>query len=657
MINIYGNLLPILQKCMRISTLILSIQICCTSLLLANSLRAQDMDLNVVNASVKQVFKRIEHQANVTFVYDEQVINNLPTLTLHINKQPLPEVLKQLQDRTLLQFKMVGNYIGVAQNTATMPNLLITSAKGDKSLKITGTVRDATGQMLAGVNIMIKGTQTGTQTDVNGKFSIDANLGDILVFSYLGYVKKEVTLNTPASVNILLDEDSKQLSEIVVTALGIKKERKALGYSVTEVKGEDLTQAREPNFMNDLQGKVAGLNVNSTAGGPGASTNIIIRGISGLTTSQPLYVINGIAMQNPINAAPGQQYDNTADLGDAIGNLNPDDIESISILKGAAASALYGNRGKSGVILITTKSGKGNGIEFNSNYVFEQVTDPTNWQYTYGQGGTGAKPLDAAGAFQTGQSSYGGLLDGSNVVQFDGVLRPYTAQKNNIKNFYNTGGTATNTIAFNKSFEGGSVRFSASDLANRAITPNSGLNRQSFDLNGNYSLNKNFTVTAHLNYILEQAHNRPFLSDGPGNSNFNVTLLPTSVDVNTLQKAVNADGSEYAYSGNAYATNPWFAAEKFINNTSRNRVIGSTTLRYNFDNGYFIQGRAGRDAFNDRYTGIVPSGTAYRATGSITEQTSTTSDLSVDALLGKAFKASTDLTITPNLGASYRRQK
>ncbi|MDB4925286.1 SusC/RagA family TonB-linked outer membrane protein [Mucilaginibacter sp.] len=655
--NFYGKLLPILRKCMRITTIIIGIQVCCTAMLAAKGTRAQEMNLNVENASVKQVFKRIEQQANVTFVYDAQVINKLPALTLHITKQPLSEVLTELQEKTRLQFKLVGNFIGVAQSLGSMPVLSLANPEVKATIKISGAVRDASGQPIIGVTVLLKGTQMGTLTNVNGQFTIDANIGDVLAFSYVGYITKEVTITSPAPMSILLDEDSKQLSEVVVTALGIKKERKALGYSITELKGDELTQAREPNLMNSLEGKVAGLNVSGTAGGPGSSSNVIIRGVSSLTqTSQPLYVINGVPMENNPNSAMGTQYDNQPDLGDAIGNLNPDDIETISVLKGAAASALYGYRGKAGVILITTKSGKGNSVEFNSNYVAESVINSTNWQYVYGQGANNIKPADVTTAFQSGQSSWGGRLDGTNVIQFDGVSRPYIAQRNNIKNFYRTGGTATNTIALNRSFDGGSIRFSASDLTNRAITPNSGLNRQTFNLTANYNITKQLTVDVRNNYILEQAHNRPFLSDGAGNSNYNVTLLPTSVDVNVLKKTINADGSEYSYSGNTFATNPWFAANNFINNTNRERLISSATLRYSFDSGYFIQARAGRDAYNDRYTAVVPTGTAYRPLGTLGETTTNFSDLNTDVLLGKTFKIQ-DFTLTPNIGGSYRRTK
>ena len=214
--------------------------------------------------------------------------------------------------------------------------------------------------------------------------------------------------------------------------MGIRREKRSLGYSVTTVSGATLTEARETNFVNGLEGKVAGVNVSNVATGPGGSANVVIRGISDITGSnQPLYVIDGIPMQNSTYTQTdvGGGYGG-ADGGDGTININPDDIETISVLKGAAATALYGYRGSKGVILITTKSGKnakGSGVEINSNYVIQNVIDNTDWQSTYGQGYDGNKPVDGNDAFETGLSSWGAKLDGSSVYQFDGVQRPYSA--------------------------------------------------------------------------------------------------------------------------------------------------------------------------------------------------------------------------------------
>ena len=526
---------------------------------------------------------------------------------------------------------------------------------------VSGKVTDAKGGALPGVTVLVQGTNLGISTNAEGIYSIAVPETATLVFSSVGFEARTIPVGSQAVIDVALSESAQALNEVVVTALNISRERKTLGYSVTEIQGTSLTQARENNVANSLVGKVAGLNVNSTAGGPGSSSNVIIRGVSSLNqTTQPLYVINGVPVESqPSVANTGGQYDNSPDLGDALSNINPDDIETISVLKGAAASALYGYRAKAGVILITTKSAKGNdGVDFNSNYVAEKIYNLTNWQYEYGQGANNLKPTTAVGAAQVGNSSWGGKLDGSNVIQFDGTTRPYTAQRDNLQNFYRTGSSWTNTVAFNKSFTGGSVRLSASDLTNKSAVPNSGLNRQTFNLAGTFDPFKHFTIDARANYILEQAKNRPILADGAGNANFNVAFLPTSIDVRNLQPGTKADGSELVYNtGNPYNTNPYFAANNFVNNTKRERLLSTITARYTFENGLFLQGRVGRDGYTDRFTAVTPSGTGYLPGGKITELTTQFTDLNADGLVGKTFKVGDDFAFTPNLGASYRRTK
>ncbi|TDN38711.1 SusC/RagA family TonB-linked outer membrane protein [Hymenobacter sp. UV11] len=548
----------------------------------------------------------------------------------------------------------------------SLPGLAIAQTR-----TVTGKVTDAKGSGLPGATIVVRGTTQGTSTTAEGTFSIAVADTAALVFSSVGYNSQTVRVRGQSLLNVTLSDNTQALDEVVVTALNVSRERKTLGYSVTEIAGPSLTVARETNVANSLVGKVAGLNVSSTAGGPGSSSNVIIRGASSINqTNQPLYVINGVPVESQPSGGAGAtignsggQYDNAPDFGDPISNLNPDDIETISVLKGAAASALYGYRAKAGVILITTKSAKGNdGIEFNSNYVVQRVFTLTDWQYTYGQGANNIKPTSAATAAQSGNSSWGGRLDGTPVVQFDGTLRPYVAQQDNIRNFYQTGGALTNTIAFNKSFTGGSVRLSASDLANKAVIPNSRLDRQNFNFVGTFDPFKRLTIDARANYILEQAQNRPILSDGAGNANFNAAFLPTSLDVRDL-KGPNGDGTQpngnelIFNTGNTYNTNPYFAAYKFVNNTKRERLLSTVTARYTLDNGLFFQGRVGRDAYNDRITNVTPSGTAYRLLGSITEITNQFTDLNADGLVGKNFKVGENFSFTPNVGASYRRTK
>ncbi|WP_443936567.1 SusC/RagA family TonB-linked outer membrane protein [Pedobacter sp. MW01-1-1] len=612
----------------------------------------EKISLDVKNTKLARVLQIIEQQSSYHFVYSSSYVPVNKDVSITVSNIPITDVLSTLLNRTNLKYSVSDG------------GLIVISKR--KDVAITGTVKDANGAALPGATVRVKGTGVGTSSDINGKFTLNVPENAVLVVSYAGFQTKEMAIGNQNDIVIVLTEDSKQLTDVVVTALGIKKERRALGYSVTQVAGETLTQARENNVTNSLVGKVAGLDITSTSGGAGAASNVTIRGVSSLgSASQPLYVVNGVPMENkPLGyknttgvGNTGSQWDNAPDLGDAISNLNPDDIESISVLKGAAASALYGYRAKAGVILITTKSGKGNSIEFNSNYVAEQVMDRTNWQYVYGQGVNGQKPTTQLAAASTGGSSWGARLDGSNVIQFDGVSRPYSAQKDNIEDFYKTGGTFTNTIALNKTFDGGVVRLSGSNMDNNSVVPNSGLNRQNFTLSSTFDPIKRLVIDARANYILEQAKNRPMVSDGAGNANYNAAFLPTSININDLKPWKNAAGNEILYNtGNPYATNPWFAANEFINNTKRERLLTSINARYTFDNGLFLQARAGRDSYTDDYLSVTPSGTSYDPDGGFTNQASKFSDINADGLIGKSFKAG-DFSITPNIGASYRRTK
>ncbi|TCR00206.1 TonB-linked SusC/RagA family outer membrane protein [Sphingobacterium sp. JUb20] len=615
----------------------------------ANVYSQQKVSLDVQKTKLSRVLKMIEEKSDYYFVYGSSNDNLNKEVSMQVENGRVTDILAKLFNKTGLTYSISNE------------GLVVVSQQQNKVYD--GVVTDEKGNPLVGATVRVKGSTVARATDLNGKFSINALTGNTLVVSFAGYNSEEPVLGNDTSIKIVLTEDNRMLNEVVVTALGMKKEKRSLGYSVTQVQGESLTQARENNVVNALVGKVAGLDIGSTSGGAGAATNVTIRGISSISqTNQPLYVINGIPMENkPVGVGntnskgnSGSQWDNAPDLGDAISNINPDDIESISVLKGAAASALYGARAKAGVILITTKSGKGNSIDFNSNFVGEQIIDQTDWQTIYGQGASGVKPNSQKAAAQVGSSSWGAKLDGTPVVQFDGKERPYSLQKGNLDRFYRSGSTWTNTLALNKSFDGGSIRLSASDVKNKSVVPNSGLDRQSFNLAGMFEPIKRLTIDARVNLIYEQVKNRPMLSDGAGNANFNAMFIPTSVNVDDLKPWKDEHGNEVAFNtGNVYATNPWFAAYEFQNNTKRDRSISSIAAKYTFINGLFIQGRAGRDGYNDQYTNVLPTGTAYYATGKISEQNTKFVDINTDILLGKSFQFG-DYSITPNVGAAYR---
>ena len=341
--------------------------------------------------------------------------------------------------------------ISVLPQMSSQPNMTPVSPKsaGEAAIianrTITGKVQDAKGEALAGVSVTIKGTQIGTTTDATGLFSINAIDNEVLVFSYVGYATQEVNATGKDNLTIKLAEANASLSEVVVTAFGVSKQRRGLGYAVQEVGGKDFTEGRMNNIASALSGKIAGVDAVQSNAGAGSSSRVIIRGNTSLNgNQQPLYVVDGMPIDNQNRGPVTSSTQLNVDRGDGISSINPDDIASISVLKGGAAAALYGSQAANGVVLITTKKGnvqKGIGIEYTTDinqgnpYIFP------NFQYEYGQGNDGVKPATAAAALSSGRLSYGAKMDGTQVMQFDGVARPYSPVnvKQNILNFGKTG--------------------------------------------------------------------------------------------------------------------------------------------------------------------------------------------------------------------------
>jgi len=520
---------------------------------------------------------------------------------------------------------------------------------------VTGTVSDSDGSPLPGVNVVEKGTSNGTSSDFDGNYTMNVSDGATLVFSSLGFVTKEISVNGQSTVNAILEEGSSELDEVVVTALGIRKETKALGYSITEVGGEEIATVKTPNAINSLQGKIAGVNITQNATGAGGSSRVIIRGNSTLTgNNQPLYVVDGIPIGNDNTGAASLWGGN--DGGDGISSINPDEVESISVLKGGSATALYGSRGGNGVILITTKNGSeqdGFGVELTSTVNFSQVdTSIQDFQTEYGQGLRNEKPANQAAALEAGLSSWGPRLDGSSVAQWDGVDRPYSYVGNNLDHFYRTGTTFINTIALSNGSEKGNYRFSISDFDNEDIVPNAGLNRKTFALNAGAVLASKLTSQVNVKYIIEKVQNRPRLSDAPGNANFTVGLLSPNVDVRFMDPGVNEDLTERGYSNNIFSQNPYFAAFNFRNEDERNRIIASTSLRYDFTDWLYITGRIGVDHYTRKQTNVTPFGTAFQPLGSMNENERRYTQLDSDLILGFDKGVTDKLNINAFVGAN-----
>lgn len=531
--------------------------------------------------------------------------------------------------------------------------------------QLSGVVLDAaSSQGIISVTVKVKGRSNATTTNADGQFSFTVPTGKIVLeISSIGYEAKTVDVGeSDNNISVSLATSTTEMSEVVVTALGVTKQKRSLNSAVTELKVEDLTQARTNNLVNGLAGKVAGVNITSTATGPAGSSRVIIRGntsIDNNKTNQPLYVIDGVPIDNSNRGSAGEW--GGSDAGDGIQSINPDEVETMTVLKGGQAAALYGSRASNGVILITTKRGskkRGAGIEINSNIGIESPTSFTDWQYVYGHGVNGNKPATADEAASLNLNSWGAKLDGSPVVQFDGVTRPYSAQKNNMKNFYETGTTFTNSVALTGSSDKIAYYFTASDLDSKSFIPNSSLRRNNLSLNTTISPVDNLHVNVGIRYIRERVKNRPKVSDSPGNANFSVFLLPTSIDVRSLKTSMtNPDGTERKWQGNDYVTNPYWATDVFKQHDERDRFISSVEARYDFTKWLYGRARIGADQYTTTNFAITPYGTKYASGGQIDDQSKLTfSEFNAEALLG-ANKSFGDFGVDAFVGGNKMIQK
>jgi TonB-linked SusC/RagA family outer membrane protein len=379
---------------------------------------------------------------------------------------------------------------------------------------------------------------------------------------------------------------------------------------------------------------------------------VVIRGATSVRTdNQPLYVINGIPIDNKQQGSAGEW--GGTDAGDGLSSLNPDDIESITVLKGGAAAALYGSRAGQGVILITTKSGrsqKGLGVEVTSSYTVDRAVKNTDWQYEYGAGNLGQKPTTVLQARENARFSWGARLDGSQVYGPDGLLHPYVAAKDNMKNFYNNGSTFSNSVALSGGSEAANFRFSVGNVSNNSIVPNSGYDRKTFSLALNGRPNKRFIFESNLTYFLEESQNRTFLSDAPKNPNISLQTLATNVDVRWLNPGYDSAGYESPhFATDVFTQTPYFAVNKVQNRDRRSRFFGMGGVTFNITNHWYLRGRLGIDNIVYEQTGIEPTGIAYRPLGAMNESQEnrmqytaegtlgyrqTFSDFSVDAFVG-----------------------
>jgi TonB-linked SusC/RagA family outer membrane protein len=527
---------------------------------------------------------------------------------------------------------------------------------------ITGTVSDENGMPLPGATVLVEGTSNGVSTDFDGNFSIDANVGDTLVISFVGYASQSVSVSSDSVINISLEPDN-SLDEVIVTSLGVKRNVKALGYSVTQVEGTEVSANKTTNAINSLQGKIAGVQITGNAAGAKGSSRVIIRGNSSLTgNNQPLYVVDGITINNSNLGSAGVW--GGADAGDGISALNPDEVESISVLKGGAAAALYGSRASNGVIIITTKNGLGSeglGIEINSTAQFDVLNnDLWDAQTTYGFGYDAVVSSNQEDALSEVYSAWGPKMNGQLVPHFDGISRPYVYTGDNQDKFYRTGTTFSNTVSFSTGDENGNTRFSFTNLDNDDISPNSTLDRNSLGLNTTQTIGENIRIDTNIKYIIEEQGGNPRLSDAPSNANYSLKLYAPGIDVNTMKgpngDGTNEDGTEYRTTNGIYSQNPWFAAYNFVNDSEKERLIGSVNAKWDLSDFLYVRGRVGTDRYDYHRRVSTPFGTAYQPLGSIGEYKLAFKQFDADVFLGTdalAIADNVELTAFVGLGSNY----
>lgn len=503
--------------------------------------------------------------------------------------------------------------------------LVCTLTARAQSVKVSGRVTDGPGgDGLPGVSVTVKGTQFGTITDSNGSYALDADNNATLVFSFIGYATQEIDLNGRTTIDVALSASAEQLNEVVVTALGIEREERTLGYSIAKVKGDELTHVAQENVLNSLAGRVPGMTINST-GGAGSSVQVTIRGAKSLVNgNQPLFVVDGVPMNNSLNNIGQVGSDNRVDYGNAISDINPENIESISVLKGASAAALYGSRAGNGVIIITTKSGKnarGMTVNVSSNTVFEVPYRYLDMHKKFSSGYLPFTPDNYPfGTLEVDETSVGGVgseLDkGYNAIQWnsptdangDRTPTPLVSHKDNIKNFVNTGVTSTNDVSIANSNDLFNYRLGYTNMSNKGVIPGSDLYRNSINLNTSVKVHPKFRIGTNIDFTRTNSNNRPATNRGANPMQWAYAVSP-HINIMDLRNYWNVEGiQQRTQDDNAGEyNNPWFLAYEVRNAFVRDRVYGNLKADWQITPELTLMGRYSLDTYTETRETKLPT--------------------------------------------------
>ncbi|MFH6604012.1 SusC/RagA family TonB-linked outer membrane protein [Maribacter algicola] len=553
------------------------------------------------------------------------------------------------------------------KNLLTVIGLMVFSIMGTAQTSVSGTVLEKNTDIpLLGVSVLVKGTTIGTTTDFDGKYSIDnVSDGAVLEFSFLGFKTVEITMTGQTTIDLALEEDGEQLDEVVVTALNIQRDKESLGYSISQVTADQVNVARENNVMNSLSGKVSGLQITQSNTGVDGSSRVLLRGITTISgNNRPLVVVDGIPINNGSGGAGGG---GGIDRGDALSDINPDDVASISVLKGAGAAAAYGSLGMNGVILITTKSGtkkKGVGIGLNSSFLFTDIALTPDFQNEYGSGAFGDfAPINADGRPVLDYPfswSWGPKMEGQAYTNWLGRQDVYAPNpnRNPYNEFYQTGFTMSNTLSFEGRNDKGSFRLAITDEDGQGIVSNNTLSKQTFNMRGSSNLTDKLKIDGKMTYITSKVKNRPELAEGSGNTALQLSLMPRDIRLQDVaNNTINVNGEEIKWNLDNTFNNPYWALENAGNVDEKDRFQGFISTNWDLNERFNITAKSGIDYIVYDFTSFGARGAnaISNGLGSYNHQTGKSSIWNSD-ILGTYTTNISDFNVTLSLGANYRNE-
>lgn len=588
--------------------------------------------VNFQDTSLDQIIKEIGHQASLSVVYNVSDIETNEKYNLVSNNEEVSSVVERLLKNTSVGYKIHDNHLVLTKNTQGV-------AQSTVNYTVKGNIVDGNGEALIGVSIAIKGTTNGTISDFDGNFSIEVPAGKELVISYIGYASQSYVIKRDQTLPIVLKEDSELLEEVVVTALGIKRSQKALSYNVQEVKSDELVTVKDANFMNSLSGKVAGVNINASSSGIGGATRVVMRGSKSIgANNNALYVIDGVPIFNN-NAGSTEGTYSSQPRGEGISDLNPEDIESMSVLSGPAAAALYGSNAAQGVILITTKKGQEGKakVTISNNSTFSKPFIMPDFQTQY---------VNRPGEFKSWGAGTGSMF---------GAYDP--------EDFFNTGTNIQNTVTLSVGNSKNQTYLSAATTNAKGIIPNNKYDRYNFTVRNTTSfLDDKMTMDVGFNYIIQEDQNLmaqgqyfnplPALYLYPRGENFDTVRMYESYD--PLRK-VNTQNWVWGDAGLGMQ-NPYWIANRNLRGSKKQRYMMTASLKYDIFDWFNVSGRVRVDNATTDYTDKRYASTATLFTSGSPYgfyRTEKGDDRQVYAdLLGNINKSFGDFTLNANIGVS-----